>query len=84
MGVATNLHQLSRSPDFAFPRLLRGVQAANPGQLEHVESIEMVVGSRDPRAAFGRLAYPGRLTCGRSLAGTSPAAGQVSQRMCGA
>ncbi|APD48013.1 MULTISPECIES: alpha/beta hydrolase [Synechococcaceae] len=79
MGVADYLHQLSRSPIriLAFCGVFSGNQ-----QLEHVESIEMVVGSRDPVAAFGRLAYPGRLDLlPLSRWNQARRRGQVSQRM---
>jgi len=79
MGVADYLHHLSRSPI----RILTfcGVFSGNQ-QLEHVEAIEMVVGSRDPVAAFGRLAYPGRLDLlPLSLWNQARRRGQVSQQM---
>ena len=37
-----------------------GVFSGN-GALESVNDVAMVVGSRDPVAALGRIAYPGRL-----------------------
>jgi len=82
MAVADYLHQLSRSP-IPHPRLLRGGSAAT-SKLEHGWSpLSMVVGSRDPVAAFGRLALPRPPGLGcRSLAEPRPGGrGQVSQRM---
>ena len=58
MGVADYLRRLSRAP----VRIITvcGVFSANQ-VLEAVTSITTVVGSADPVAAFGRIAYPGRL-----------------------
>ena len=38
-----------------------GVFSGN-GELESVNDVAMVVGSQDPVAALGRIAYPGRLS----------------------
>ncbi|MEO1003268.1 MAG: alpha/beta hydrolase [Cyanobacteria bacterium J06638_7] len=78
MGVADYLQRLCRSPI----RILTfcGVFSGNQ-QLARVEAIQMVVGSRDPVAAFGRLAYPGRLPLlPLSLWNQARRRGQVSRR----
>jgi hypothetical protein len=58
MGVADYLRRLSRAP----VRIITvcGVFSANQ-VLDAVSSIITVVGTADPVAAFGRIAYPGRL-----------------------
>ena len=57
MGVAEYLHHLCRSPI----RILTfcGVFSGNQ-LLNNVHSITTVVGTADPVAAFGNIAYPGR------------------------
>ena len=57
MGMADYLRRLCRCP----VRIISccGVFSGNQ-LLEQVGPIAMVVGSRDPVAAFGRIAYPGR------------------------
>jgi len=57
MGMADYLRRLCRCP----VRIITccGVFSGNQ-LLEQVGAITMVVGSRDPVAAFGRIAYPGR------------------------
>ena len=58
MGVADYLRRLCRAP----VRIITvcGVFSANQ-VLEEVATIATVVGTADPVAAFGRIAYPGRL-----------------------
>ena len=58
MGMADYLRRLSRCP----VRIITfcGVFSGNQ-LLEQVARITQVVGSKDPVAAFGRIAYPGRL-----------------------
>lgn len=58
IGTAEILQQLCRVPVQVIT--VCGVFSGN-GSLERVEDVAMVVGSRDPVAALGRLAYPGRL-----------------------
>jgi hypothetical protein len=57
MGVADYLRRITRSPVsiVSFCGVFSGNQV-----LEQVASITTIVGSQDPVAAFGRIAYPGR------------------------
>lgn len=57
LGVADYLRRLCRAP----VRIVTccGVFSGNQ-ELEGLEHIHMLVGSRDPVAAFGQIAYPGR------------------------
>jgi len=57
LGMADYLRRICRCP----VRIMTfcGVFSGNQ-LLEHVGTIAMVVGDRDPVAAFGRIAYPGR------------------------
>ena len=50
-----------------------GVFSGN-GDLESVDHVAMVVGAKDPVAAFGRIAYPGRSPFPIGTAGSPMAA----------
>ena len=58
IGTAEILQQLCRVPVQVIT--VCGVFSGN-GALETIQDVAMVVGSRDPVAALGRIAYPGRL-----------------------
>ena len=58
IGTAEILQQLCRVP--VQVSTVCGVVSGN-GSLDAIEDVAMVVGSRDPVAALGRIAYPGRL-----------------------
>ena len=57
MGVAEYLRRICRAPVsiVSFCGVFSGNQL-----LSQLSKITMIVGSRDPVAAFGRIAYPGR------------------------
>ena len=59
IGTAEILQQLCRVRVQVIT--ICGVFSGN-GELESVNDVAMVVGSQDPVAAFGRIAYPGRLS----------------------
>ena len=59
IGTAEILQQLCRVPVQVIT--VCGVFSGN-GALETIRDVAMVVGSRDPVAALGRIAYPGRLS----------------------
>ena len=59
LGTAEILQQLCRVPVQVIT--VCGVFSGN-GALETIRDVAMVVGSRDPVAALGRIAYPGRLS----------------------
>ncbi|HGY5532010.1 MAG TPA: alpha/beta hydrolase [Prochlorococcus sp.] len=58
IGTAEMLQRLCRVPVQVIT--VCGVFSGN-GSLDDIDRVAMVVGSKDPVAAFGRLAYPGRL-----------------------
>ncbi len=58
IGTAEILQKLCCSPVQVIT--VCGVFSGNAA-LENIQDVAMVVGSKDPVAAFGRLAYPGRL-----------------------
>ena len=58
IGIAEILQQLCRVRVQVIT--VCGVFSGN-GALESVNDVAMVLGSRDPVAALGRIAYPGRL-----------------------
>ena len=60
IGTAEILQQLCRVPVQVIT--VCGVFSGN-GALDTINNVAMVVGSRDPVAALGRIAYPGRLPC---------------------
>lgn len=57
IGTAAMLQRLCRVPVQVIT--VCGVFSGN-GDLESVDHVAMVVGAKDPVAAFGRIAYPGR------------------------
>ncbi len=59
IGTASILQKLCCSPVQVIT--VCGVFSGNAA-LESIKDVAMVVGSKDPVAAFGRLAYPGRLS----------------------
>ena len=59
IGTAEILQKLCCSPVQVIT--VCGVFSGNAA-LESIQDVAMVVGSKDPVAAFGRLAYPGRLS----------------------
>ena len=59
IGTAEILQQLCRVPVQVIT--VCGVFSGN-GALETIRDVSLVVGSRDPVAALGRIAYPGRLS----------------------